>query len=917
VLIGRERECALIDDLLDRALLGRSGSLVIRGEAGIGKTALLDYALERAAEMTVVRTIGVESEAELEFSSLLDVCRPLFGHVAELTERQSTALRAALGVGRADAIDRFEIGAATLSLLAAAAEANPLLVLVDDAHWLDPSSAEALLFATRRLDADRAVVLYTTRDEDRRFEAPGFESIVLRGLSREAATSLLQGRVEIAREVADRLYDATDGNPLALMELPGALSPDQLGGVVPIEEPLPAGSSVERAFSRRAEALPESSRAALLLAAVSWTSALETILPALELLGLPAGALEPGEDAGLVTIADGRLVFRHPLVRSAVYHAAAPSERRAAHRALAQASGDKASDEGAWHLAAAALGPDEDVASALVEVARRASARNAHAEAAAALEKAARLTPEPPLRSSRFAEAAETAWTVGDATRALALVQAAEEGAVADVERARMLRLRGVVERAVGTHEAARRLLLEADALDAWRSPNDAGSTLVAAVAVTFFAGDLPSALATARRLRELAPRDGSELDGRAETVLGWILYVTGNAEEARPIVERAVELLLAPDEPSFLQLHNAAVALGLLERTAEAADLLQRNTRLARSRGGPRDVLTALDQLTFTEVQAGRFGLAVAHGEEGLVLADQLGQADQHASIAIQLAIVDAARGDDARCRERVAECLHRAEEHGIEAVRVAAEGVLGRLELGAGRLVEAIDALERVAADVERLGLHERGTSPHPDLVEALARSGRRDDALGVLDGYAERAPRGTPVWGSALVARCRGMLDDDDGAGQHFEEALALHAEVEDRFQHARTLLVFGERLRRSGMRRDARERLRAALTVFDELGARPWRERTEQELRASGETLRRRGEAQGEELTPQELQVALQVAEGKTNKEVGAALFLSHKTVEFHLGRIYRKLDLNSRAELIKKFAEQGTALASPG
>jgi DNA-binding CsgD family transcriptional regulator len=906
VLIGREAECARLDELVERARMGKSGALVIRGDAGIGKTALLEYAAERGAGMTVVRTVGVESEAKLEFAGLLDVCRPLLEHADALTERQAGALRAALGVGPTVSLDRFEVGAATLGLLAAAAEVTPVLVLVDDAQWVDSSSIETLLFATRRLDADRVLALFAARDDVGGFDSPGLGSIVLRGLSREAARQLLAERADATPEVADRLYAATDGNPLALVELPGALTPEQLGGSAPLEEPLPPGTSVERAFGRRAETLPAPSRTALLVAAVSWSSSLDVILAALELLELEPASLEAAEDAGLVQLSDATLVFRHPLVRSAVYHAAAPSERRTVHRALARASGGAASDEGAWHLAAAALGPDEEVAAALERVARRASARNAHAEATSAFERAARLSADPRARAGRFAAAAESAWLGADASRTLALVDAADGEGLTVEERARLLGLRAGIERRIGTQAAARDLLLEAEALVAESSPGVAADLLVGAASTSFFAGDLPRGVELARRLRELTPRDESEPDGRADTVLGWLLVQWGRWGEGRPYLARAVEILLAGPEPSLRHLHNAAVALSLLERTSEAEELLLRANGLARRLGGPRAVLLGLDQLTLSHVQAGRWDVAIADGQEGIVLARQLGD-KENTNITMQLARVAAARGEEDSCRERVTECIRLAEEHGVVTTGTTAYAVLGALELGLGRLSGAIETLEAATAEVERLGLHDRETSPHPDLVEALVRSGRRDEAGSVLERYAERARGGTPVWGGALVARCRGMLaGDEEEAAAHFEEALALHSRVEDRFQHARTLLAFGERLRRAGERRDARERLRAALELFEGLGAAPWRDRTEQELRASGAKLRRAAES-GDELTPQELQIALQVAEGKANKEVAAAMFLSTKTVEFHLSRIYRKLDITSRAELIRRYA----------
>jgi DNA-binding CsgD family transcriptional regulator len=924
VLIGRETETARLDELLDRARRARSGALVIRGEAGIGKTALLDYAAERAAEMTVIRTLGIESEAELEFAALLDVCRPLLDHVSELPERQAEALAAALGVGPSASEDRFAIGAATLGVLAAAAESRPVLVLVDDAQWLDPSSADALLFATRRLQADRVLVLYAIREgEGRPVETSAIETIALGGLTREDSTSLLAGRGELSPGVADRLYEATGGNPLALLQLPGLLSPEQLAGLAPLDDPLPAGSHVEAAFARRADALPEASRRALLAAAASPSGSLQPLLEALEPVGLRAADLELAEDLGFVRLTEERLEFRHPLMRSAVYHAAPPSERRAIHRALADALSDQRDQSlRAWHLAAASLSPDEEVAAALEAVAVRARERNAHAEAAVALEKAARLTPDPARRATRLTQAADAAWAAGDPGRALAVLDAAEELIEEAAARARLLHLRGRIERRVGLHSTARDLLLEGEELIRAEDEREAARMLQIAAPVLARAGDVAGAVELARRFRVVAEEDGSPLDAHADVTLGWALCLAGLAGEAAPSLERAVGLLVGdelqpePRSGGWVELYLASLALRLLERMAEGVDLAVRSSRIAREKG-PTALLSALDLLTEWEAWTGRWGLAAAHGEEGLALARQVGHADQILILLAQLARVDAGRGAAEQCRARVAEAVRVAEEHGIVTTRLAALGVAGGLELGVGRLDTAIEQLELVAAEVERLGIHDRDTSPHPDLVEALVRSGRREEGADVLARYAERAEAGTPLWGRALLARGRGMLaEDDEEADAAFEQALALHADVEDRFQHARTLLAFGERLRRSGRRRDARERLRTALALFDELGARPWAERARQELRASGETLRRRDPGAEEELTPQELQIALQVAEGKTNKEVGAALFLSHKTVEFHLGRIYRKLDLNSRAELIRRFAA-GEVVVSAG
>jgi AAA ATPase domain len=362
----REDECARIDRLLEQARAGRSGALVVRGEAGIGKSALLDYAAAHADDMAVARALGVESEAELEFSGLLEVCGPLLDRLPELPERQAAALRGALGLGPAEPVERFAVAAATMTLLAAAAEEAPLLVLVDDAHWLDRSSTEALVFALRRLQADPVAVVFAVRDDEgSSFAAPGVEVVEIGGLDHDAVAKLLAAAsdVSLTPELPRRLHAATRGNPLALLELLSLLTPDQLSGAAPLEEPLPSGAAVERAFLRRAAALPVEAHRALVVAAVEGSTEIEPVLSALGRLGLHAHSLEPAEDAGLLRIDRARLVFRHPLVRSAVFHAARPSERRSAHRALAEVLVGRGRDEErAWHLAAAVLGPDEEAA---------------------------------------------------------------------------------------------------------------------------------------------------------------------------------------------------------------------------------------------------------------------------------------------------------------------------------------------------------------------------------------------------------------------------------------------------------------------------------------------------------------------------------------------------------------------------
>ncbi|HEU4942850.1 MAG TPA: AAA family ATPase, partial [Gaiellaceae bacterium] len=468
MLVGREPDCVRIDELLDRARRGRSGALVLRGEAGMGKTALLDYAAEHAEGMTVVRALGVEYEFELQFSGLLELLRPLFEHLPEIPPQQAEALRSALGLGEPKPYERFTICAATLSLIAAAAEANPLVILVDDAHWLDLATDDALLFAAKRLVADSVAILLAVREGgERTFRAPALDQLTLTTLDPEQCAVILAGeaRRPVAPEVAEHLCAATEGNPLALVELGDLLSADQLAGREELPDPVPAGPTLERAFAWRAERLPEDSQRALVIAAVSLSDETETIVAALESLGIGRDALEPAEDAALLSLAEGRIRFRHPLVRSAVFHGAAPSGRREAHRALAEALRDRDDPERfAWHLAGAAIGVDEEAAKALEVAAKQAQQRSSYAAAAAALERSAALTADEDARPRRLYAAADAALSAGrpdDALRFLAEPLANPDPRL----RAAALRLQGRIEYLEGRPKEAAAVLVEASRL--------------------------------------------------------------------------------------------------------------------------------------------------------------------------------------------------------------------------------------------------------------------------------------------------------------------------------------------------------------------------------------------------------------------------------------------------------------------
>jgi DNA-binding CsgD family transcriptional regulator len=918
VLVGRESECARLEQLLDRARAGTSAALVIRGEAGIGKTALLDYAAVLADGMTLLRALGVESEAELEFSGLLEICWPLRQHLDQLPGHQGRVLRSALGLGPAEGEDRLSVGAATLSLLGSSAEANPVCVLVDDVQWLDRSSQEALRFAARRLQADRVALVFAARDgEDTPFEAPGIDSLPLGGLERAAATGLIRRHdgIVVAAEVADRLCDATRGNPLALLELPDLLTPEQLAGTVPLEDPLPAGPAVEQTFARRVQDLPEDSQTALLLAAVGTSSDVEAIMAGLAPLRIDAGALEPAEDAGLLRLVKGRLEFRHPLVRSAVYHAAAPSERRAAHRAIAEGlRGTVHTRARAWHLAGAAVGPDEEAAAALEHAADEARRRGGYAAAAADLERAARLSPDEASRLRRLHAAADTSWRAGRTEPAANLAREAVAGLRDPLPRATALRLLGTIDYFAGRAEPAADAFDEAVTLLEEVDPAAAVEAAADAVNALVRVRRHDRAMTMAGRARALAPEDGAESDLVATIALAYALCFAGRYGDAEPHLRRAAELYgAAPVGSGPLQAGRLSAALGWLGYHEQGHAYLAEAVARARAAGAVGALPHLLASASWQALHASRLNEALADASEAAELAEELDQPVTATQALGVVTWVHALRGNEELCRSCGAETQRRAAEFGFRLYGLLVTLCFGLLDLGCGRVDEAIGNFESVARHADERGLFVPGVSPQLELAEAYARAGRDARAEEVLDAFDGSELAAVPAF-RARAERCRGLLADADAFEQRFLTALDLHTTGQSPLARARTRLCFGERLRRAGRRVEAREQLRAALETFERVSAEPWTDRARAELRASGETLRRRESHEAEELTPQELQIALQVAEGKSNKDVGAALFLSHKTIEFHLSRIYRKLDIHSRGELIRLYASESALSA---
>jgi DNA-binding CsgD family transcriptional regulator len=910
MLYGRDAERARIGELLTAARDSRSGAVVLRGEAGIGKSALLEDAREQAADMHVLSARGVESESELPFAALHQLLRPALGTLDALPPPQAAALRGALGLGERTGDDRFLVSLAALTLLVEFAESRPVLCLVDDAHWLDTPSADTLVFVARRLEADRIALLFAAREgEERRFEGAGIPVLELGGLRTDAAEALLaeQALGAVAPHVRDQLLSHTHGNALALLELPRALSEAQLAGVEPLPAALPLTQGLERVFLERVRRLPEKTQLLLLVAAADDTGSLATVMHAADALGGDEPALDAAEQSGLVSVRGGRLDLRHPLVRSAVYQAAPSNERRAVHQALADALAsekDDAADRRVWHLAAATLEPDEEVAAGLERSAATAMERAGVAAAAAAFERAASLTPAEEPRLRRLYRAAQASWQAGRGGHAVALVNQALVDCPEPRLRADMLHLVGHIQHFGGPAMPSHDLLWDAARLVDDLDPPKAAAILSDAFEAALYGGDPGAALTAAKRARELAPRNGSVSDYLAELNLAEALFINGIVDEGVPLFEHAVELLGANGElradPHLAT--RGAIALCWLERCGEARGLLAGAVASARERGMVGVLPYVLFMAAWAARRSGAWKEALAAANEGASLARELGQEIMLVECLFEVTPIAAARGEEAEFRASVEEGTAIADRVGAQYLTEALGAQVGVLELTLGRLDEAASELEESAKRITRLGIRLNEFVPAPDLVEALARLGRIDEARSALDLLANHVAH--PRTGEAVIARCRALVADDAEFEQHFVDSLALHPDDEDVFGKARTHLCFGERLRRARRRAEAREHLRAAQEVFERLGANPWAERARAELRASGETARKRDPSTVDQLTPQELQIAGFVAEGLTNKEIAAQLFLSPRTIDSHLRNVFQKLNISSRTQLAR-------------
>jgi DNA-binding CsgD family transcriptional regulator len=914
MLHGRSAETARIDELLTAARDGRSGALVIRGEAGVGKTALLDYAAA-AAGMRVLHGTGIESEAELPFAALQLLLRPALGRLDVLPPPQAQALRGAFGLTGTPGADRFLIGLAALSVLSELAGDGALLCLVDDAHWLDHASADALLFAARRLESEGIVLLASAREDG--FDAPGLPELPLGRLGREASRALLAERAPgLPPALADRVLAEADGNPLALLELPAALSessrvPVALAASLELPAPLPLPRRLQQSYYRQVAALPAPTRTFLLVAAAEETGDLGLVRRAAHALGVPATAADAAERSGLIAADTQAVAFRHPLVRAAVYQGATSAERGAAHAALAGAldhplAGEPDEDRGAWHRAAAATGPDEGVAAALERAADRARQRLGHASAAAALERAARLTPAQPDRARRLIAAAGAALDAGRPEAASALAEqgqplTTEPGALAEIARVRawVAMERGAMHR---VHE----LVVAGAGPIAGSDPLTAAAMLRLGAVAGWWAGDAKLVQDAADRMTGL---------GRSGLIPGpGALQAMADLLAGRPAaaVPRLAEVVAAarqvPARPDQLAVRFYAANMALLIGDFDSArDLMLTTAQACRTQGVIRFLAPLSLGLSCANFCLTRFRAATETATEGLRLAEDTGQPVRAAGLYSMLALLAAIAGDEPRCAELASGALRQFAAEEVANVSTMAEWALALLDLGLGRYGAALNRFEMTATGPLRHYIQPILFAP--DQIEAAVRFGPAghgaDRAAEPLGRFAAWAGATGQPWARAVLHRCRALTQDGDPEA-HYREALRQHAVSGRPFEHGRTELLYGEWLRRGRRGTEARAHLRTALTLFDRTGAVPWAERARAELRAAGEPAAAGAPAPDRLslLTPQELQVVRLAASGATNRDIAAQLFISPRTVSHHLYRAFPKLGVTNRTALAR-------------
>jgi DNA-binding CsgD family transcriptional regulator len=907
-LLGRQRERKVLDALLTAARGGEGGVLVVHGEPGVGKTALLEWAVETGPEFRVIRTSGVEGEMELPFAALQQLCAPILELRERLPQPQRDALAVAFGLGAGQVPNPFLVGLAVLGLLSEAAEERPLLCVVDDAQWLDGASARAFAFVARRLLAEKVVLLFAARELGDTLA--GLPELRVEPLGHRDARALLESVLpaRLDEAVLDRIVVETRGNPLALIELPRGLTPTQLAGGFGLPA-VPLSASIEESFTRRLASLPHDARRLLLLAAADPLGDPALLWRAADRLGIPEPTADLVESEDFVALSP-RVVFRHPLVRSAVYRAFGIRERRDAHRALADATDPEIDpDRRAWHRAQAASAPDEEVAADLERSADRAQARGGFAAAAAFLARAVTLTPDASRRAQRALAAAQAKFHAGALDDTLGLLDTAEAGVLSDVERARVELLRAQTAFVSSHGNDAPPLLLEAARQLGPLDPTLARETYLEAMSAAMFAGRfapagggvLEVALAARAAPTPQHPPRGPDLllDGLAT------LFSEGYAA-AVPILRRAESAFDGADMSATEQLRwkwlATVAAVHLWDDTRWEA-ISERHVQLARETGALGELPLALSQRVYMHLFAGELAAAASLVEEA-----QAAMAATGSNLAPYGAVgIVALRGRQAEAASLIdssrAEVTQRGEGVGISVLDWA-EAVLHN---GLGRYDEALAAAQRVTEHPHELSSSNWG---RVELIEAAVRAGSRELAAGAHRCLAEMTRVSGTDWALGLAARTGALLADGGSAEELYEEAIERLGRSRMRVDLARAHLLYGEWLRRERRRRDARNELRIAHELFCDFGMEAFAERARIELEATGERARKRTVDTLGQLTPQEAQVARLAAEGSTNREIAARLFISPSTVEYHLRKAFRKLDVKSRTQLARRMSQPG-------
>lgn len=903
MLRGRGDECAELEGLIEAVRAGEGRALVMRGEPGVGKTALLEYLVERAPGCRTVRVTGVQSEMELAFAGLHQLCAPMPDRLDHLPPPQRDALRAALGLGSGRAPDRFLVGLAVLGLLAEAAHDRPLICVVDDAQWLDRASVQALAFAARRLLAEPVAIIFATRVLEEAPDLIGLPEMPVPGLpddeARELLRSVLTGPLD--ERVLERFVAETRGNPLALLELPRGSTPAELAGGFGVPNARALAGRIREVYRRRVAELPGDTRRLLLVAAAEPGGDPVVLWRAADRLGVGIEAATPAISAGLVEIGD-RVRFHHPLVRSAVYWAASPQDRRGVHRALAEVTDPHDDpDRRAWHAAQGTHGTDEHVAAELERSAGRARSRGGLAAAAAFLARAAELTPDPVRRQERAMDAARATHRAGTPGAAMRLLSVAEAGPLDERRRGQVDLLRAQIAFTVDRGRDAPRLLLQAARRLVPHDVALARDTYLEAISAALFAGPLAGRVGrreAAEAARSAPPADGAPRP--ADLLLdGMALRISEGQAAGTPALRAAMGVFRGPglpEEDGLRWLWPAGVAAAALWDHRTWGLLADRHVRLARKSGQAAALPLALTQRIAVHVFAGELAEAESLVGEVETISEAPGTpVPPYGALLLAAWQGREAEGAEVR-RSAVAEATRRGEGNGLSVGGWAAALLFNSL----GRYGEALAAVPEAGADRPA----EIGSGPWAlmEYIEAAARHGVPGRAAAALRRLTEATvPTGTD-WALGVQARSRALLAEDAAAEDHYREAIDLLGRTGLRGELARTRLLYGEWLRRVPRRRAAREQLRIAHESFTGMGMEAFARRAARELLAAGEHVRKRAAEAAGDLTPQEAQIVRLVREGLTNPEIGARLFISPRTVEWHLRKTFGKLGITSRRQL---------------